>query len=441
MILKASQRAGARQLARHLLRTDENDHVEVLSLRGFVARDLAGALTEAEAVARGTRCKRYLFSLSLNPPKHSGASIADLVDAVDRAESALGLTNVPRAVVLHEKCGRLHAHAVWSRIDPVRLRAVPMSHFKFRLAAVSKELFLHHGWDLPEGHKQNGWKDPASFTLAEWQQAKRIDADPRELKAIFRAAWAASHDLKSFTAALARHGYYLARGDRRAFVAVDVHGEVFSVARQLGIHTGQVKARLGCPDGLPSVAEVIASLQPKLAANFRAVLKEARLQNVLELAPHRASHRTVVLRQRQRRVDARHVTDFNPCARVRLPSPTSGGTSSSPIPRNSRMRSSPPIAMPRSTQGPVAEPRMVRLGELSLFIRSQRPDENYEDYQAYRRACQRIIDKQLDERRSTQRRIEEAVAAQRARRFALIAHIAQLTEPPNRRPFHGSHPW
>lgn len=57
MILKGSQRGGARQLATHLLRTDENDHVEVVSLRGFVSGDLRGALREAEAVARGTRCK------------------------------------------------------------------------------------------------------------------------------------------------------------------------------------------------------------------------------------------------------------------------------------------------------------------------------------------------------------------------------------------------
>ena len=40
MILKASQRAGAKQLAKHLLRLDENDHVEVHELRGFVAERL-----------------------------------------------------------------------------------------------------------------------------------------------------------------------------------------------------------------------------------------------------------------------------------------------------------------------------------------------------------------------------------------------------------------
>ncbi len=40
MILKASQRAGGTQLAMHLLKTEENEHVEVHEVRGFVS-DLA----------------------------------------------------------------------------------------------------------------------------------------------------------------------------------------------------------------------------------------------------------------------------------------------------------------------------------------------------------------------------------------------------------------
>lgn len=37
MILEGFQRAGALQLARHLLKTGENEHVEVHELRGFAA--------------------------------------------------------------------------------------------------------------------------------------------------------------------------------------------------------------------------------------------------------------------------------------------------------------------------------------------------------------------------------------------------------------------
>lgn len=49
MILKGSQRSGAKALADHLLNDRDNDHITQLQLRGFVADDLHGALAEAYA--------------------------------------------------------------------------------------------------------------------------------------------------------------------------------------------------------------------------------------------------------------------------------------------------------------------------------------------------------------------------------------------------------
>ncbi len=66
MILKGSQRSGGNQLGHHLLKTEENEHVEVHEVRGFVSDDLMGAMREAYALAKGTRCTQYLFSVSLN---------------------------------------------------------------------------------------------------------------------------------------------------------------------------------------------------------------------------------------------------------------------------------------------------------------------------------------------------------------------------------------
>ena len=48
MILIGNQRGGAKELALHLLK-DENDHVAVHELRGFAARELRGAFNEAYA--------------------------------------------------------------------------------------------------------------------------------------------------------------------------------------------------------------------------------------------------------------------------------------------------------------------------------------------------------------------------------------------------------
>jgi hypothetical protein len=69
------------------------------------------------------------------------------------------------------------------------MKAVNLPHFKNRLTALSKELYLDHGWVLPDGHRENGWRNPLNFTLAEWQQAKRHNLDPREIKQQFRDAW------------------------------------------------------------------------------------------------------------------------------------------------------------------------------------------------------------------------------------------------------------
>ena len=69
MILKGSQRGGAKQLGLHLLKTEENEHVELHDIRGFMSEDVVGALREAEAVSKGTKCKQFLFSVSLNPPE------------------------------------------------------------------------------------------------------------------------------------------------------------------------------------------------------------------------------------------------------------------------------------------------------------------------------------------------------------------------------------
>ncbi len=91
MILKGSQRGGGQDLATHLMRMDENDHVLVHELRGFAADDLKGAFKEAEAISRGTKCRQYLFSLSLNPPEGVNVSTETFEDTLSRVEERLGL--------------------------------------------------------------------------------------------------------------------------------------------------------------------------------------------------------------------------------------------------------------------------------------------------------------------------------------------------------------
>ncbi len=305
MILVGNQRGGARDLARHLMKT-ENERVEVSELRGFVAQTIDGAFQESYAVSRGTKCRQFLFSLSLNPPKGANVDDEAFFQAINKAETKLGLTAQPRAVVFHEKRGddgemRRHAHAVWSRIDVEEMKAIPLPHSRRKMQDVSRELYLEHGWKMPPGLAVSGQRDPRNFTLAEWQQAKRIKEDPRAIKAAFQDAWAISDSKAAFTHALQERGYWLAKGDRRGHVAVDRHGEVHSIAKRVGIKTKEVRERLGDENSLPSVADTKQEIAKAMQAKMEEFQREVAAKEERERRDAEAKRAAIKERQRAQR--------------------------------------------------------------------------------------------------------------------------------------------
>jgi len=255
MILEGNERGFGAELARHLLNVRDNDHVTVHAIEGFVAGNLAGAFAESEAIAQGTQCRKYLFSLSLNPPPGAKVTIEEFEDAIARIEVKLGLAGQPRAIVFHEKNGRRHAHCVWSRIDPARMRAINLAHTKRKLMDISITLYRDHGWQMPEGFLDHIKRDPLNYSRVEAGQAKRTGHDPKAIKALFKKCWEQSDSRAGFAAALWAEGYCLARGERRAFVAVDAEGKVWSLSRWCGQKTKELRARLGEPDDLPATEE------------------------------------------------------------------------------------------------------------------------------------------------------------------------------------------
>ncbi|MEO0636992.1 MAG: relaxase/mobilization nuclease domain-containing protein [Pseudomonadota bacterium] len=288
MILHGNQRGGAKAMGLHLLNTRDNEHVTVHEVRGFIAGDLMGALRETEAFAKGTRCRQYLFSLSFNPPAGVDASQHDFEEAFEKAEQALGLIDQPRVVVFHEKHGRRHAHVVWSRIDIDQMKAINLPHSKRKLNRLARELFIEHEWELPDGFKHLGGASLNNFTMPQWQQAQRYGLHPNEIKQALNSAWTQSDDLKSFAAAIREQGYRLAEGDRRGFVAVDLYGEVYSIAKWLGLKTKEVKLKLGTPASLPSVELASSELKHRVSDRLLELIERAKARQSEELAPHKA---------------------------------------------------------------------------------------------------------------------------------------------------------
>lgn len=245
MILKGSQRGGAKALALHLLNEADNDHVEVHSVSGFMCSDVEGALQEIQAIARGTNCKQFMFSLSLSPPLGALVSDQDFLDAIHQSMATLGLAGQPHIVIFHEKNARRHCHAVISRIDTDVMKAINLPFFKERLCELSRELYISHGWDTPKGHKDRVSSDPLNYSFEEHQTAKRAKRDPKVIKALLQQCWALSDSRDSFASALQEHAFTLCRGDRRGFVAVDREGTVYSLSRWLGVNAGVISGHWG----------------------------------------------------------------------------------------------------------------------------------------------------------------------------------------------------
>ncbi len=279
----------------------DNDHVEVIEISGFVADDLHGAFAEAHAISKATRCTQYLFSVSLNPPEEVMVTHEGFIEAADRVAERLGLTDQPRAIAIHEKQGRRHAHVVFSRIDAETMTAINLPHFKAKLRDVSRDLFLDHGWELPPGLKTYGDKDPLNFTLQEWQQAQRIGIDPREMKQLFREAWERSDDRNSLTRALADKGLYLTKGDRRGVVALDISGNVYALSRWAGVKAKDIKDRVGDTSQLPSVADTASMLRAKKTDQVRDYITQIKDRHAQDMQPFVDERAAMVMSQREER--------------------------------------------------------------------------------------------------------------------------------------------
>ncbi|MBL4616942.1 MAG: relaxase [Robiginitomaculum sp.] len=300
MILVGNQRGGAQDLAVHLMKP-ENEHVDVHEVRGFATSSLHGAFNEAYALSRGTQCRKFLYSLSVNPPPDKQVFTTDFIRVIDRAEKALGLTGQPRAIVFHEKQGRRHAHCVWSRIDTQNMRAVHMPYDRKSLVDLTRDLFIEHGWDMPDGLIDKNLRDPRNFTLAEWQQAKRQGKDPRAIKTALQDAWAISDSKAAFTQALAERGYWLARGDRRGFVAVDHKQEIYNLPKWLGLKTKHVRSRLGESKDLPSVEETQTLIANAMSKTLGRLSGELSQRNAKTHAAFERRRIALVARQRLQR--------------------------------------------------------------------------------------------------------------------------------------------
>ncbi len=238
MIIKGASRAGPSQLARHLLRADTNERVEILELQSPTG-DLTEALRDWQVLAGGTRGDLGLYHANIDPAKGYTMTQEQWHRTVDVLEKELGFEGLPRAVVMHEKHGREHIHVVWQRtdVDNMTLRSDSWNYLAHERASMALEQEFGHE-HVPGKHaKRDREKQPefprADTTHAEWQQGERAGLDPRERKEVLTSLYGKSDNGQSFRNAIEQEGYILAKGDRRDYVIVDEQGTVHSLGRQI----------------------------------------------------------------------------------------------------------------------------------------------------------------------------------------------------------------
>lgn len=311
MIPFASQRGGGQDLATHLQNEYDNEIMEVVEVRGAVARDLHGAFKEWEVQAETlTRCRKYLYSLSINPDPGQGELTRDQYrDYIAKAETALGLSGQPRAIVFHTKHGREHCHVVWSRIDAERQKAIHIAFDRETLMQVTRTFAREHYLDLPAGYDKRG-QGRGQDTLYERAQLNETGLSKADHMQRVTAAWQLSDNPKAFVQALSEQGYIVARG-KRPYVLVDIYGGMHALSKLIddkSVKTKDVRAYLEKDfpaESLPSVeeAEDLAAKHRKRVSDMQA---EDRLGLKLEKLRHAQRLRQLAVEQERQAVLSRH---------------------------------------------------------------------------------------------------------------------------------------
>ena len=247
MILKGGSRGAPKQLAYHLQRVDTNERVVILELKGALSDTLEGAFYDWQTMSEGTRGKKGLYHLNIDPHERYEMTPVQWARCVEVAEEELKLQGQPRAVVMHEKHGRQHIHVVWCRTDFEKCILKRDNNNYLAHERASKKLELEFGHEpVPGKHaKRNREKQAefprAKFNHAEWQQAERGAFDAAERKQLIQVLQAAAANGQEFKTALEGAGFVLAQGDR-GYLVVDPFGDHSVLSRNVRLKKAEVEA-------------------------------------------------------------------------------------------------------------------------------------------------------------------------------------------------------
>ena len=264
---------------RHFEDDVENVRTEIVKSQGLASENIRDKMLEMQLMAEGTRCKNFMWIADLSP--RPGVSRRFSEEEWERsrqiAEKFRGLEGQPYFVIEQEKAdGRIHRHAIWSRVDQETGRARPdgwdseICHAASR--AIREELGLE---PLPSPFDKDRGGPRPKRAPQRWEMYRGMKSglDPRDITAQVTGLFHQSDNGRSFHAALELHGYTLVQGDKRGFVILDSAGDDHSLARRIhGVNTKELNAFMRDVDreALPTVEQGRALRQERTIAALEA---------------------------------------------------------------------------------------------------------------------------------------------------------------------------
>ncbi len=197
----------------------------MLSIRGTGREDdLRQSLIEMSLTSELTKSDKGLYHVQICPAYGEDARMtdADWERAADILEQAAEYVGQKRAIVLHDKNGKVHAHVVWERYDHDKgiMKPNKFSRLAQDRARVQMEKEFEHS-----------------------RTPDRNEHRP-EMKLYLTDTWQQTRDADSFMQTISAKGYVIAAGTQRPYMVIDDSGRSFDLVRQLaGVRTKEVRER------------------------------------------------------------------------------------------------------------------------------------------------------------------------------------------------------
>ena len=228
MIINGQAVKGAKRLAKHLLK-GENEIVRILEISGVVSNDnLHEALRDMEIIGDLTKSRsgKVLYHANINPRANERLTPEAYIKASDRLMKELGFIGQPRAIVMHQKQGRQHAHLVvqLTDIDRCKLKSISNNYYKHK--TVARE--LEHSLELAYTSEH---KTGRTYSQAEAQQTKKLNYKVKDFRHIVQRVYKHAKTGTLLQQGLNRWGMMVAKGKR--LVLLDQKGQPHSLTRIL----------------------------------------------------------------------------------------------------------------------------------------------------------------------------------------------------------------